>query len=184
MLAGDPVWLRRRPDQRQRSSLGKTLGLRMDGISVKKPFPLGSLVLDPRDQVTTQKRRHERGGHALIHIHWAMSVLCLHSATNNVSSPSPPFLCISESPQNHNVTRPVASLNQHLTLLPNPSPQKTLELHHRINRKAWRNLLLGRQRGLGWVCHPEWVILSAGVVMLKKKTEDLMPQALALNTLS
>jgi len=85
MVACDPVWLRRRPDQRQRSSLGKTLGLRMDGISVRKPFPLGSLLLEPGDQVTTQKRRHERGGHALIRIHGALSVLYLHSTTNNVS---------------------------------------------------------------------------------------------------
>lgn len=131
MVACDPVWLRRRPDQRQRSSLGKTLGLRMDGISVRKPFPLGSLVLDPRDQVTTQKRRHERGGHALIHIHWAMSVLCLHSATNNVSSPSPPLLCISRvttMPQRNTST---SFSEQHLSLLQKPSPQKTLKLHHR-----------------------------------------------------
>ncbi|KAI9536981.1 hypothetical protein NQZ68_029109 [Dissostichus eleginoides] len=54
MEACDPVWLRRMPDQRQRSSLGKTFELRMDGISIRKPFPLGSLVLGPRDRVTAQ----------------------------------------------------------------------------------------------------------------------------------
>lgn len=86
MVACDPVWLRRRPDQRQRSSLGKTFGLGMDGISVRKPFPLGSLVLGPTDRVTTQKRRHERGSDANPHTWGSLSMLDSHytTTTNNV----------------------------------------------------------------------------------------------------
>ena len=87
MVVCDPAWLRSRPDQRQRSNLGKTFGLRMDGISVRKPFPLGSLGLGPRDRVTTPKCRHERGGDANPHTLGFLSVLYPHSTTttNNVS---------------------------------------------------------------------------------------------------
>lgn len=144
MVACDPAWMRRRPDQRQRSSLGKTLGLRMDGISVRKPFPLGSLVLEPRDQVTTQKHRHERGGDANPHTWGSLSVLQLHSTTNNVSllplcsfPLKSPQLSISESPPNHtNLTYPYtprASLHHHSSLLQHP--ENTQASSQRINRK-------------------------------------------------
>lgn len=137
MVACDPAWLRRRPDQRQKSSLGKTFGLRMDEISVRKPFPLGSLVLGPRDRVTTQKRQHEKGGDANPHTWGSLSVLHSHytTTTNNVSllplysSPSKlsitQYLCV--TPKLHQPNTPLlpqASMHHHLTLLPNPSPQK------------------------------------------------------------
>lgn len=136
MVACDPAWLRRRPDQRRRSSLGKTFGLRMDGISVRKPFPLGSLVLGCRDRVTTQKRRHERGGDANPHTWGSLAVLhSLFTTTNNVSllllcsSPSKVWTtqCPCVAPKLHQPNTPLpplASMHRHLALLPNPSPQK------------------------------------------------------------
>lgn len=167
MVACDPAWMRRRPDQRQRSSLGKTLGLRMDGISVRKPFPLGSLVLEPRDQVTTQKHRHERGGDANPHTWGSLSVLQLHSTTNNVSLrplcslPSKistaQYLWVTAKPHQFNlpIHPPRASLHHHFSLLQHP--ENTQASSQRINRKPWHTLLLRRQRGAWVVCHPERV---------------------------
>lgn len=136
MLACDPVWMRR-PDQRQRSSLGKSFGLRMDGISVKKPFPPGSLVLRPRDRVTSQKRQHERGGDANPHTWGSLSVLHSHS-TNTPSSVLPhPF---SPHPVNSSAhyesiipilqppLLPSFSAPPYLSLFPNHLPQKHCSL--------------------------------------------------------
>lgn len=77
MRVSDPARLRCKPDQRQKSNLGKTFGLRMDRIYVTKLLPLGLLELGPRDQVTSQNRWHE-----------AMYVLSVDSITttsNNVA---------------------------------------------------------------------------------------------------
>lgn len=157
MAARDPAWSRRRrPDQRRRSGLGKTFGLRMDGISVWRPFPLGSLVLGPGDRVTTRKKDDMKGGgggrRMLICMRWALSLpLCPPPRT-----PPPP--CIPSSPllltllssrplsisvslpklrrSNTPPNPPKLLCNHHLTLIPNPSPRKNTQApSQRINRK-------------------------------------------------
>lgn len=144
MVACDPAWLRRRPDQRQRSSLGKTFGLRTDGISVRKPFPLGSLVLRRGDRVTTQKRQHERGGDANPHTWGSLSVLHSHftTTTNYVSLlllccslsklSATQYIC-APSPNYTNLTRPCPPSFYAPPSHPPPQPftPKTLKLHHR-----------------------------------------------------
>lgn len=173
MVACDPAWMRRRPDQRQRSSLGKTLGLRMDGISVRKPFPLGSLVLEPRDQVTTQKHRHERGGDANPHTWGSLSVLQLHSTTNNVSLrplcslPSKiataQYLWVTAKPHQFNLPiHPPGLL--YTTTSPCFNTPKTLKLHHRgLTGNPDTPFCWGDRGGLGWFATPRGSFLSTGV---------------------
>lgn len=136
MVPCDPAWLRRRPDQRQRGSLEKTFGLRMDGISVRKPFPLGSLVLGPRDRVTTQKRQHERGGDTNPHT-WGSFSACPALGLPPIMYPFFPsaphplnsqtlYLCVTSKLQQPNMPLPSQGCpHHHLTLLPKPSPQNS-----------------------------------------------------------
>lgn len=132
----------RRPDQRQRSSLGKTFGQRMDGIYVRKIFPLGLLVLGPRDQVTNQKWQHKKGGNANPHTYMGLSVqppptlpLLLPIMHLFCSSPSKlwttQYLCPLKL---HQPNSPYPPTHFHAPP-PHPPPQpftpKTLKLHHR-----------------------------------------------------
>lgn len=149
MVACDPVWLRRRPDQRQRSSLEKTFGLIMDGISVRKPFPLGSLVLEPRDRVTTLKRQHEREGDANPHARGSFLVcpplappLIMYPFFTHAPHPlNSRALCICVSPSNYsNLTCPYLPKLLRTTTSPTILP-KTQASSQRINRKPWHKLL-------------------------------------------
>lgn len=62
-----PAWLMRRPDQRQKSSLGKTFVPRMDGISVGTTFPLGVLVVGTGGSCYQQKWQHDKRSDADAH---------------------------------------------------------------------------------------------------------------------
>lgn len=140
----------------------KHLGLRMDGISVRKPFPLGSLVLGPRDRVTTQNADMKERA-TLIHIHGA---LCLSSTTNNVSllplcssSLKLRALSICVTPQTTPSHPPKLRCT---TTSPSSSalhPQKTLKLHHRgLTGNPDTSHCWGGRGGLGG--------FATGVVML------------------
>lgn len=165
-----PAGLMRRPDQRQKSSLGKTSEPRMDGISVGTTFPLGLLVVGTGVSCYQQKwqpdKRSDADAHtqtfcptytyttpkALIrHLYFtSVSKLCFIQylcATANLLNPP--------NPHEHFDTPP-----------PHPPPQPFTQKNapassQRINRKPWHNPLLGRQRGFGWFRHPKWVSFFA-----------------------
>lgn len=152
----------------------------MDGISVRKPFPLGSLVLGPRDRVTTQKRQHERGGDANPHI-WGSFSVCpaltpppiLYPFFYSFSDPlNSQTLCISVSPPNYSNLTTAPTFPSLCTPPSHPPPQSftpKLKLHHRgLAGNPDTSYCDRRQRGFGWFCHPKWVFFSTGIVILSE----------------
>lgn len=130
----------RRPDQRLKSSLGKTFVTRMDGISVGTTFPPGLLVVGTGGSCYQQKWQHDKRSDAdahtrtfcptstcttpkalIRHLHFtSVSKLCFIQ-----------YLCTTANPLNPTPTPTNTSIHRRLTLLHNPSPKKTLRLHHR-----------------------------------------------------
>lgn len=128
----------------------------------QEAFPTGLTSARAKRSGYHPKNTDMKEGATLIRIHGA---LCLSSTHTPLPPIMYPFFPSAPHPLNSrhlsiSVTRPPKLLCTTTTTSPSfPTlhPKNTQASSQRINRKPWHNPLLGRQRGLGWFCHPGWV---------------------------